>query len=223
MLDYGEAMTEYSYNGWSASPNLAIRPLVVSGESFSPGIRDDDDVFTVLQHLALQLDERVEPIVRADWHQADDWGFNYRPTTGGGSLSNHASGTAIDYNATRHPYNVAASANFTSAQIREIHKILNEIVDDSDARVLAWGGDYQSHPDAMHFEVAANKTRVAQAARRIKEMDMALSPEDKKWVKDQIKAEGQATRQFIAKRNAAWLERFKTLDEAIAAALEEEG
>jgi hypothetical protein len=41
-------VTEHSGNGWTASQHLALRPLVVGGVSFLPGIRDDDDVETVL-------------------------------------------------------------------------------------------------------------------------------------------------------------------------------
>src|SRR4051812_23489826 len=96
-----------SQNGWPASAHLKVRPLVVAGESFSPGIRDDDDVYTVLKYVAEQMNARVEPIVRADWHQADDWGYYYRANANDpNSLSNHSSGTAIDYNATRHPNGV---------------------------------------------------------------------------------------------------------------------
>lgn len=150
-----------SYNGWPAAPDLPLRPLVVAGEAFVPGILDDDDVYTVLQYVAEQMHERVEPIVRDDWHQADDWGFNYRATTGAASLSNHASGTAIDYNSTRHPYDVPASRNFTMVQIATIHEIIADLP-------VVWGGDYRYHPDAMHFEIMGSRDAVRGAAERIR-------------------------------------------------------
>lgn len=151
-----------SYNGWYASPDLAIRPLSVAGEFFIPGVLDDPDVHTVLQWLAQQLHERVEPIERDNWHQSDDWGFSYRASTGDpNALSCHASGTAFDYNATRHPYGVPASANFTPAQIAEIHQILEE------GGVIVWGGDW-NNADAMHFEISGNAAEVAAAADRIR-------------------------------------------------------
>lgn len=154
-----------SYNGWSASPSLPTRPLVVAGEAFVPGVRDDADVFTVLQYVAQQMHERVEPIVRDDWHQGDDWGFSYRPTTGDSStMSCHASGTAIDYNATRHPYDVPTSRNFTAAQIATVHDIIADLP-------IVWGGDYRYHPDAMHFEIMGSRSAVAAAAARIRKIN----------------------------------------------------
>lgn len=153
-----------SYNGWPASPDLPIRPLTVAGESFVPGVLDNDNVYTVLKYVAEQMHARVEPIIRSGWHDMDDWGFSYRPSTGDSSrLSCHASGTAIDYNATRHPYNVSPYANFTQAQINEIHQILNEV------GVVVWGGDWNT-PDAMHFEINGSAAEVAAAADRIRKM-----------------------------------------------------
>lgn len=154
-----------SYNGWFASPDLRLRPLVVAGEPFVPGVLDDDDVHTVLQYVAQQMHERVEPIIRSDWHDEDDWGFHFKVSTGDPSkLSCHSSGTAIDYNATRHPYGVSTRANFSQEQIDEIHKILAEV------GVVVWGGDW-NHPDAMHFEIAGTKAQVAMAADRIRNGD----------------------------------------------------
>lgn len=155
----------YSYNGWYASPELPLRALEVAGEPFTPGILDDDDVYTVLQYVAQQMHERVEPVVAADWHQADDWGFSYRPSTGNADLlSCHASGTAIDYNATRHPYGIPSERTFTAAQHDEIHAILREV------GVVAWGGDWDL-ADAMHFEIDGTKDEVATAADRIRNRD----------------------------------------------------
>jgi murein L,D-transpeptidase YcbB/YkuD len=87
-----------SYNGWPASPNPAdfggLEKLIVAGESFAPGVRAGD-VHAVFQYVAEQLHARVEPVVRADWHQADDWGYSYRANVNNPStLSCHASGTA---------------------------------------------------------------------------------------------------------------------------------
>lgn len=172
----------YSYNGWYASPNLNLRPLVVAGESFVPGVLDDDDVWTVFNYLVNRLHNEVEPIVRSDWHQADDWGYSYRLTTNDDSLSCHASGTAIDYNATRHPFGVDASANFTPAQITEIRQIVNE------AGVVVWGGDYRNTPDAMHFEISGTKAEVAAAATRLRnkgEEDI-VTPEDIDKIADRV-------------------------------------
>lgn len=183
-----------SSNGWIASPNLPLRPLVVAGEPFTPGILDNDDVFTVLQYVAEQLHERVEPIVRADWHQADDWGFAFRDNRNDpNSLSNHASGTAFDYNATRHPNGVPTRDTFTREQIGTIHLILAEVDE-----AVRWGGDF-NHPDAMHFEIntkPANLHKIAQRIRNEQEASMPLNTDDlaaiRSIVKDEVAAFAKA-------------------------------
>lgn len=198
----------YSYNGWYASPNLSIRPLEVAGESFVPGVLNDDDVYTVLRYVAVQLHERVEPIVRSDWHQMDDWGYNYRLTTNDNSLSCHSSGTAFDYNATRHPF--GRYNTFTAAQQAEIHEIIKDLP-------IVWGGDYRNTPDDMHFEIMGSKATVAAAADRIRngltqEDDMQQADFNRisemldnklKGIRDDLnKAVGQNTR-IIEKLNKA--------------------
>lgn len=153
-----------SYNGWTASPNPAdfggLTKLVVAGEEFAPGVRSGD-VFTVFQWLANELHRRVEPIWAPGWHDADDWGYNFRPNRNAANLSCHGSGTAIDYNATRHPN--GKRGTFASAQVTEIRRILNE------ARgVVQWGGNFGGTPDEMHFEIAGNWNQVRDFANWIR-------------------------------------------------------
>jgi hypothetical protein len=177
-----EAHVATSYNGWLASPHLSTRPLTVAGESFVPGVLDHDDVYTVLQYVAEQMNERVERIYAPGWHEMDDWGFAYRETTNDDSLSCHASGTAIDYNSTRHPYGVPTLRNFTVAQVEEIRKIVDE------AGVIRWGGEWNT-PDAMHFEIMGNRAEVAVAAARIREMkEDEMKPEDFDRIREIVQA-----------------------------------
>lgn len=158
-------MPEYSYNGWLASKNPAdfggLARIVVAGEEFAPGVRAGD-VHTVLQYVAEQINARVEPVVRPEWHQADDWGYNYRINRNANNLSCHSSGTAIDYNATRHPNGSAGT--FTPEQTRNIRAILAEA-----GGVVRWGGDFRGTKDEMHFEINANSAAVAAVAARIRE------------------------------------------------------
>lgn len=163
-------------NGWSASPDLDVRPLIVAGESFSPGVRDDDDVWTVLRYVAEQVHERVERIWAPGWHEADDWGFSYRPNANNpNSLSRHSGGIAIDYNATRHPNGVPTTRTFTATQIREIHTILGEV-----EQVVRWGGDYTGTPDAMHFEINTppGSPALARVADRIRNEEDTMQEAD---------------------------------------------
>lgn len=171
---------EKSYNGWTASPNPAdfggIAPLVIAGESFAPGVRRGA-VWTVLRYVAEQLHARVEPIVRPGWHQADDWGYSYRPNRNANNLSCHASGTAIDYNATRHPN--GKGITFTKAQVEMIQKILGEV-----DNVVRWGGTFTGTLDEMHFEVCKDEAAVEAVAQKLaikkagEEIGVALTPDD---------------------------------------------
>lgn len=157
-------MAEYSYNGWLASRNASdfggLEDLIIAGEFFAPGVRAGD-VHTVLQYVAEQMHRRVEPVVKGGWHTADDWGYSYRTNRNANNLSCHASGTAIDYNATRHPNGVAGT--FSAAQVSEIRKILAEV-----NNVVKWGGDFSGTKDEMHFEIRGNDQVVAAAVHRIR-------------------------------------------------------
>lgn len=134
-----------SYNGWPANsdPNaINVEPF---GDRYGlpfPGGVVAGDVTTVLGYVAVQLHNRVEECV-AGW----DWGYSYRENVNNpGSLSCHASGTAIDYNAPNHPN--GASGTFNSAQVATIRDILAEV-----GGAVQWGGDYTGTTDEMHFEI----------------------------------------------------------------------
>ena len=153
-------MTGHSQNGWTASSSLDLRPLVVHGVSFVPGIRDNDDVETVLRYVLTQFHERVEPL-----RSPGCWGFSYRGNRNDpDSLSNHASGTAVDANAPAHPNGVATGRTFTQAQIVEVHRILLEV-----KSAVRWGGDYHGTPDAMHFEVVVNAETLHKVAEELRD------------------------------------------------------
>ena len=146
-----------SGNGWSASPSLKRRDFVVNGVPFVGGIRDDDNVEYVFRYFAEQYAERVEPL-----KDPGCWGFFYKPNANNPNvLSNHASATALDFNAPRHPNGVAIAKTFSNQQISEIHQILAEC-----HGALRWGGDYTHTVDAMHVEInvspAVLATKVAQ-------------------------------------------------------------
>lgn len=160
-------MTEHSQNGWTASPGLVCRSFVVDGITFPPGIRDDDDVETVLRHVVEQFAARVEPLAAPGC-----WGFSYRANRNDpDSLSNHASGTAVDVNAPKHPNGVATRKTFTVEQVVEIHRILLEV-----RSAVRWGGDYQGTPDAMHFEVNVDAATLHGVAEELR--GGTVTPED---------------------------------------------
>lgn len=91
--------------------------------------------------------------------------FNYRPITGGGNLSNHAYGRAIDINPQQNPYvwyDSAGNPNWS-------HTNANDYIDRSSglahvithedlcyqvftAHGFSWGGDWSDPKDYQHFE-----------------------------------------------------------------------
>ena len=121
-------------------------------------VRDGSTGFLLI-HLALWFHDRVE---RLDLGQWDEWGWAVRPVRGQDSgYSNHASGTAVDLNATRHPMGVSIYRTFTAEQIRQI-RMRMEMLDG----VIRWGGEW-SRPDGMHFEIAAPIDVCERKARRL--------------------------------------------------------
>lgn len=102
--------------------------------------------------LIYRFHNEVEPI---SGPVLDDWSYANRNVRGARTISNHASGTAVDLNATQHP--LGASGTFNPHQVRAIRRILN------DAKgCLRWGGDYNGRKDEMHFEINADETRLYQ-------------------------------------------------------------
>lgn len=146
-----------SQNGWPVKP--ALRKINAAGDSnmFPPGVRSGD-VHTILQYVARQYHQRVEKLVPG-WC----WGYSFRQVRGGSSYSNHASGTAIDCNAPRHP--LGRSGTFSAAQRAQIQAILDHC-----NGVVRWGGSYRGRKDEMHFEinVGPGDSRVGRLARRIR-------------------------------------------------------
>lgn len=140
-----------SQNGWPASAKVGdFVPFAWVTGRVRPG-----DTYTVLNYLARRFNAEVEGIEA--WQS---WGWNYRDVRGAASLSNHASGTAVDFNATRHP--LSRRGTFSPSQVAAIRRILAAL-----NGVVRWGGDYTGRADEMHFEINASSARVAAVARAI--------------------------------------------------------
>ena len=82
----------------------------------------------------------------------DEWAYAYRYVRGSNaSVSNHASGTAIDLNATKHPlgkwgtFKYRVRGKIAEWRIRRHLKRYNNCI--------RWGGDYIGRKDEMHFEI----------------------------------------------------------------------
>jgi hypothetical protein len=98
-----------------------------------------------------------------DTGQLDDWGYAERDIIGMGStdISNHASGTAMDLDATAHP--LGKYNTFNSLQISLIERKLKEY-----GGVIRWGHDYSGRKDEMHFEINKGYAAVKAQADRIR-------------------------------------------------------
>lgn len=155
----GAAQAAPPQNGWPASSSpsaIGITGLTVANHAFPSGVRGGQ-VHTILGYVARRFHNEVEALATPG-----NWGYNYRVISGSTSLSNHASGTAIDVNAPRHP--LGASGTFSSTQVSRIRAILS-----SCNRVVRWGGDYSGRKDEMHFEinVRPGDSRIAPLVARI--------------------------------------------------------
>lgn len=134
-----------SSNGWEASADQA-----------KIGIK----VYTVvagIRPVKLRCASAVAPLLIAackEWHKrveklepGEVQGYAYRDVRGGaGTLSNHASGTAVDIWPSRHPQG-SANGNLTPEQRSAILDICSKYG-------LRSGGTYKSaKPDWMHIEI----------------------------------------------------------------------
>ncbi len=148
-----------SPNGWPASEDrkaLGIETFAVPGTKIKFACAKA--VAPILVSFAKDFHELVEPI---DQGQLDDWGYAFRQTRGSDRiLSNHASGTAIDLNAIKHP--LGKSNTFDKDQRNTINLLITKYG-------LAWGGNYKKRKDDMHFEIALNQNQVTN---KIKELGL---------------------------------------------------
>lgn len=144
-----------SQNGWPVVGPGSVVDRAVLGVEFPNGwLRGDVDV--IFTYLIGRLHREVEPMVSPGC-----WGWFVKNIEGGASISNHASGTAIDYNAPVHPMGVRNT--YSAAKRARIRAILADL-----DGTIRWGGDYTGRPDDMHFEIHANTAAVKRMAAEIR-------------------------------------------------------
>jgi len=150
-----------SQNGWQVlggsfdGPFPRLRNWRIPGATRQLPLRDGSAGF-LLVHMATWFDRNIEKIDPG----FDDWGWSPRRIGNTDVWSNHASGTAEDLNADRHPQGRSASLSFSTLEITNIHRRLGMYKD-----CVRWGGDFRSIPDPMHFEIAKDPVAVEQRAR----------------------------------------------------------
>lgn len=142
-------MAALSINGWPANNRALVASQLIPGSQVKVTVRKDAPGLLLLE-VASAFDRLVEDIDNARG-ALDDWGYAERPIRGGSATSNHASGTAIDLNAVKHPFRKRGT--FTAAQFATIRRIR-----DACGGVVVFGGDWTDPVDEMHFEIAPRKT-----------------------------------------------------------------
>ena len=146
-----------SQNGWPASSN----PKSIDVESFlvpntKLKLRVCKKVAPILINFAAEFNELVENL---EGKQLDDWGYAWRNVRGSTDmLSNHASGTAIDLNANKHP--LAHKGTFKPKQVEAILELI-------DKYHIGWGGLWKRRVDEMHFEIIESPKAVKATIERL--------------------------------------------------------
>lgn len=140
-----------SQNGWAAPPPSLANLAWITGKVRA------GDVYTVFNYLCQRFNAEVEHINRS-W----SWGYAYRPIIGSSTLSNHASGTAVDLNAPAHP--LGPSGTFSAKQTAAIQQILVDL-----DHTIRWGGNYRiARKDEMHFGVHTDAAALHKVAEKIR-------------------------------------------------------
>jgi hypothetical protein len=141
-----------SYNGWTASKDqteIGIKSYAIPGTQLK--IRCAEAVAPLIVGFCKEFNELIEPL---DGGQLDDWGYAFRSVRQvPEKLSNHASGTAIDLNATKHP--LGKIGTFPAEKVPMIRALARKYG-------LFWGGDYQKRKDEQHFEINVSPKKVSE-------------------------------------------------------------
>jgi hypothetical protein len=167
-----------SQNNWPVDPTGAKQdeaPLI-RNVTVPNGVRAGD-VAVVFRWLAREYDRRVERLVPG-WC----WGWFVKKIEGSSIISNHASGTAVDFNAPDNPMaSGSTERSLTQRQIDVCHAIERE-----SGHVLRWGGDF-SRDDPMHWEIVGTPNQVRLLAAKIrKDEEDEVTPQEIEKIADRV-------------------------------------
>lgn len=142
-----------SRNGWDVYSSGSNQNLVnfpwVTGK-----VRGGDH-YVVLDYIAKRWNAEVETI-RKDW----SWGYANRSVRGASVISEHATGTAVDFNAPLHP--LGKKNTFSAADQAKIRQIMKDV-----SHAARWGGEW-SRPDDMHVELIGGNALIGRVADQIR-------------------------------------------------------
>lgn len=144
-----------SQNGFPASADrnaIGVRTFQVPGRpDVAMPLRAD--IAPLILEFMRWWNATVEPLVVPGC-----WGHAFRDIKGAKTLSNHASGTAGDINAPRHPLGAVGTV---PAHLR------GAISAKAGSLGLRWGGDYNGRKDEMHVEVNVPLAQALELVRRL--------------------------------------------------------
>lgn len=140
-------MRVVSQNGWPVLNEDGTTVITAGGRRWRVA---KGQVATVFKAFIARYAREVE---RIDAGQLDDWSWAVRNVRGSTtSISNHASGTAVDVNALAHAR--GAEATFTREELLALHRLLD------DFPVIRWGGFFSTTVDEMHFEISCTPAQL---------------------------------------------------------------
>lgn len=135
-----------SQNGWPANDVTRTQSYKIPGTTRAVRLVKGP-AGELLTLVAAWVHKNVEPIDKGEF---DDWGYAERTIRGSSTtLSNHASGTALDVNAVQHPLGVTGT--WSASERTAVHGVLAKL-----GGTVRWGEDYRNRKDGMHFEINVN-------------------------------------------------------------------
>lgn len=148
-----------SQNGFTANSRALVRSVTIPGTDVRVAVRIGA-AGDLLLYVAQRWHREVEAL-RAPDGVLDCWGYAERAIRGSATtLSNHASGTALDFRARIHP--LGRRGTYSARQLVAIRAILRDC-----RGLVRWGGDYRSRADEMHVEIVGTEAQCAALLREL--------------------------------------------------------
>ena len=149
-----------SSNGWPIIDREETREWAVPDTDVKLLLRSGNAGF-VLVHFATNFHKTVEPLdVGAI---GDDHGWAPRFISGTDIPSNHWSATAVDLNSIKHPHGVVG----TFTKLKKLAR-LQWMLKFKYKGMIAWGGNWRTVTDEMHFEVVASQGEIRMLAQELR-------------------------------------------------------
>lgn len=147
-----------SQNGYSANDRSVIASYTVPGTSLKIALRKGDASVILLEYLR-RYNTEVEPLTH---NPQDLWGYAERTIRGSSTtLSNHASGTAVDHRAVAHP--LGARNTYSPEKKKALLNLLAWF-----EGAIRWGGSYSGRVDEMHAELDGPASLHARIANKVR-------------------------------------------------------